>query len=98
MPRKLFFPDFVTRHPEFQSLNPDFESRDPELQSRDPEFESRDPEIKKITRVALMGHRKDTIILDELYLYTVCHKRRQLRFVRNCIKNQRILMLFSLFD
>ena len=32
--------------------------RDPELQSPDPDFVivSRDPEIKKLTRVALMGH------------------------------------------
>jgi len=43
-------PDFVTRDPDFQSRDPDFETLDPELQSRD-------PEIKKITRVALMGHR-----------------------------------------
>ena len=34
-----------------------FLAQDPDFDSRDPELQSRDPEIKKITRVALMGHR-----------------------------------------
>jgi len=34
------------------------------FESRDPELQSWDPEIKKITRVALMGHRNNYFTAD----------------------------------
>jgi len=47
----------VSRDPKLQSRDPDCVSQNPDLISRNPDFVSWDPEIKKITRVALMGHR-----------------------------------------